>query len=233
MSESFVDLSYRGLALGKRIKLTQVRPTTGFLELPTPMPVGTAIGIATEDGVLLEAHVAEIHEQVGGSETTPGMLVKPKLDTDAARTWWSGRAVVPDKVAREAPPPDEAGKVTVMSARMSGKAAVPEVIDDGRTTAVMDAIDETALADSNPAAPRITDGTMAAVSAPRDSQPIIDDGKRTIAMDVVDLAALGLDPASSSGSMPAATDGDDDGNGNGDKADASGGGKSKKKRKKR
>ena len=231
MSESFVDLSYRGLALGKRIKLTQVRPTTGFLELPTPMPVGTAIGIATEDGVLLEAQVAEIHEQVTGTEQVPGMLVKPKLDTDAARTWWNGRAVVPDKAAKVAPPPDAAGNVTVMSPRMSGKVAVPEVIDDGRTTAVMDAIDETQLADSNPAAPRLTDGTMAAVSAPRDSQPIIDDGKRTIAMDVVDLAALGLDPASSSGSMPAATD-DDDGNGNGgDKPEATGG--KKKKRKKR
>jgi hypothetical protein len=231
MSESFVDLSYRGLALGKRIKLTQVRPTTGFLELPTPMPVGTAIGIATEDGVLLEAQVTEIHEQVGGAERTPGMLVKPKLDTDAARTWWSSHA---ERAGKEAPPPDAQGKVTVMSARMSGQLGVPELMDDGRNTAVMDAIDDSAIADAESApAQRVTDGTMAAVSAPRDSQPIIDDGKRTMMMDAVDLKALGLDPASSSGSMPAITDegADENGNGNGgDKPDA-GGGKKKKKKK--
>ena len=242
MSESFVDLSYRGLALGKRIKLTQVRPTTGFLELPTPMPVGTSIGIATDDGVLLEAQVAEIHEQVGGSDKLPGMLVKPKLDTDAARSWWSGHVALPqEKQSKEAPLPDAAGKVTVKSARMSG-GAVPELVDDGRNTAVMDALEEGALdtqiadvPDSNSAIPRMTDRTMAAVSAP-DSAPIIDDGKRTMMMDAVDLAALGLDPASSSGSMPAMKDdAEDNGNGGGDTGGGTEGtgSKSKRKRKKR
>ena len=43
VSESFVDLTYRGLPLGRRIKLTQVRPSSGYLELAAPMPVGTAI----------------------------------------------------------------------------------------------------------------------------------------------------------------------------------------------
>jgi hypothetical protein len=244
MSESFVDLSYRGLALGKRIKLTQVRPATGFLELPTPMPVGTAIGIATDDGVLLEAQVAEIHEQVGGTDRVPGMLVKPKLDTDVARNWWSGHATLPqEKHVKEAPPPDAQGKVTVMSPRMSGQSAIPELMDDGRNTAVMDALVEaevdtmvadTAIeGDTDPRVPRMTDRTMAAVSAPRDSQPIIDDGKHTTMMDAVDLKALGLDPASSSGSMAAMKDdGDENGNGNGG-TDSGPVGKSKKKRKKR
>ena len=44
MIESFVDLTYRGLSLGRRIKLTQVRPTSGTLELVSPMPVGTPGG---------------------------------------------------------------------------------------------------------------------------------------------------------------------------------------------
>lgn len=202
MGDAFVDLSYRGLVLGKRIKLTQVRQATGYLEMPTPMPVGTAIGLATDDGVLFEALVAEIHEQVGGSDRPPGMLVKPKLEADAQRTWWTQHV---EKVAKEAPPPDEEGKVTVRSPRMSGQMAVPELVDDGRNTAVMDAIIDTEVAElplreSNPAV------------------PIVDDGKRTVAMDAVDLAALGLDPASSSGSMPAMKDDD-------------AGGKKKKKKK--
>lgn len=197
MSDAFVDLSYRGLALGKRIKLTQVRQATGYLEMPTPMPVGTPIGIATDDGTLIEALVAEVREQVTGAgpENPPGMLVKPKLESDAQRTWWTQHL---DKVAKEAPQPDAEGKVTVRSARMSGQMAVPELVDDGRNTAVMEVVtDDTIIAppldaenlrDTNPAT------------------PIVDDGKHTVAMDAVDLAALGLDPAASSGSMPAITD---------------------------
>ncbi|HSD88803.1 MAG TPA: hypothetical protein VLB44_14850 [Kofleriaceae bacterium] len=228
MSESFVDLSYRGLALGKRIKLTQVRPTSGYLEMPTPMPVGTPIGIATDDGVLLEALVTEVHEQVGGSERAPGMLVKPKLDADAAQKWWTSRVDLPqEKVEKAAPAPDAGGKVTVMSPRMSGQVAVPELIDDGRNTSVMDAVSETQLE------PRDTNPGMAAVRVSAQIEavaalPIQDDGKRTMMMDAVDLAALGLD-ASSSGSMPAMKAADDEDSGNGDKPDTKG----KKKKKKR
>src|SRR5690606_13978907 len=106
--------------------------------------------IATDDGVLLEAVVTEIHEQVGGSERTPGMQVRPNLAVAAAEAWWKARATAPadaPATARspggsdKAPPaPDAAGKVTVTSRRTSGQVAVPELIDDGRNTAVMEAI---------------------------------------------------------------------------------------------
>jgi hypothetical protein len=144
MSESFVDLSYRGLSLAKRIKLTQVRPQTGYLELPTPMPVGTTLGIATEDGVLLEAVVTEIHEQVGNAEHAAGMQIRPNLSIEAQASWWRAR-FEPDK-DKAPPPPDADGKVTLVSPRMSGQSAVPELMDDGRDTGVMDAID-TEIAD--------------------------------------------------------------------------------------
>src|SRR4051794_15961410 len=101
MIESFVDLTYRGLALGRRVKLTQVRPTTGYLEVAAPMPVGTAIAIATDEGVVFEAIVAEVHEQIGGSERVAGMVVQPTFATPAAagkgaeletaKAWWSER----------------------------------------------------------------------------------------------------------------------------------------------
>jgi hypothetical protein len=100
--ESFVDLTYRGLALGRRIKLTQVRPTTGYLELPMPMPVGTQIVISTDEGVTLDATVAQIHEQVGGSDRVPGMIVKPALEAGAAASWWQARVALPED-SQEAP----------------------------------------------------------------------------------------------------------------------------------
>jgi hypothetical protein len=196
MSESFVDLSYRGLVLGKRIKLTQVRAAAGFLEVSAPMPVGTTIGIATEDGVLLEARVAEVREQVTGSDKVPGMVVVPELDADAARTWWKQRVSVGDETP--VPQLDADGRVTVVSRRMSGELAVPELVDDGRNTAVMSALDDEAAA--------AVLAQAAAEAEPAADAPIVDDGKRTTMMDAVDLAALGLDSAASSGSLRATDD---------------------------
>lgn len=96
VNESFVDLSYRGLSLGRRIKLTQVRPSSGYLELPSPMPVGTQVAVATDDGVQFEATVAWIHEQVAGADRVPGMVVIPELGADAAAAWWKSRVALPD-----------------------------------------------------------------------------------------------------------------------------------------
>ena len=203
MIESFVDLNYRGLALGRRVKLTQVRPSTGYLELPAPMPVGTSISIATDDGLSLDATITEVHEQVGGSDKPAGMLVRPKLDLDAAKAWWSERVALPElgKVQAAAP-------VGTVRPKRKSEGGVPELVDDGRNTAVMEAISEV------PPEP-LRDTAVNEIQVPpaRDSSPQIaiqDDGKRTIAMDAVDLAALGLDAASSSGSMPVATDDDSD-----------------------
>jgi hypothetical protein len=246
MSESFVDLSYRGLALARRVKLTQVRPASGYLEMPAPMPVGTTIGIATDEGVLLEAQVTEVHEQVSGSERPPGMLVKPNLAVDAAESWWRGRlgpGAEREKQAKPAPPADADGKVTVVSPRMSGQAAVPELVDDGRSTAVMEAIrdnaPDTEIADvpHDTISPPIRDTTPA-----REPVPVEDESKRTMAMDAVDLAALGL--GKSTEALPAIKPEDyalDDGIG-GDTPRPSSqmpdgseptGGKAKKKRKRR
>jgi hypothetical protein len=94
VNESFVDLTYRGLSLGRRSRLTQVRPSTGYVELAAPMPVGTPIAIASDDGTGFEATVIEIHEQITGSERPPGMTVAPALGTEAAEAWWRARVTL-------------------------------------------------------------------------------------------------------------------------------------------
>jgi hypothetical protein len=214
MSESFVDLTYRGLALGRRAKLTQVRPSSGHLELPAPMPVGTAIGIASEDGTLFEATVTQVVEHPGSSDGPPGMTVRPRLDGDAAKKWWQSRVDLPDVVKPEAAPVIG----IVRSKRASNAGSVPELVDDGRNTAVQKAIDPAELElekdtqviptiDSNPALPAIQD-----------------DGRSTIAMNAVDLAALGLDPATSSGSIPTFKDEDGDADDDSKPSDSKSGG---------
>jgi hypothetical protein len=186
--------------------------------------------------VLLEAVVAEVHEQVGGAERPPGMVIKPKLEADAARSWWKQRVTVDPKtepagftpageVERTAPAADADGKVTVVS-RRKGDTAVPEIVDDGRNTSVMSVIDDSAaaVAAQEQGDPGVTDPSLPRMTAELAAQvPIEDDGKRTMMMDAVDLAALGLDP-SASGSLPAITDED---------SGASGGDSKKKKKKRR
>jgi hypothetical protein len=95
--ESYVDLTYRGVSLGRRIKLTQVRPSSGYLELPAPMPVGTHVAVATDDGVTFDATVTWVHEQVAGSERVPGMVVAPELAVEAAASWWRARVALADE----------------------------------------------------------------------------------------------------------------------------------------
>jgi len=96
VNESFVDLTYRGLSLGRRIKLTQVRPSSGYLELPSPMPVGTLVAISTDDGVSFDATVAWVNEQVAGTDRAPGMVVIPELGAEPATAWWKARVALSD-----------------------------------------------------------------------------------------------------------------------------------------
>jgi len=233
MIESFVDLTYRSLPLGRRVKLTQVRPSTGYLELPAPMPVGTKIAIATDEGVGFDAVVTYVHEQIGGVDRQPGMTITPALGDDKASSWWKARVALPELPAKPVMTLPRASAPSVIprgrrTAEMPGvpepkpeitplPTGTPPVIDDGVRTTVMQAIDDPALIDQLPNDP-----------------VLLDDGKKTIVMEAVDVRALGLDP-SSTGEIPVVEVGDEDSDD--DKSDANGGkpktGSSRRRRGKR
>jgi len=220
MSESFVDLTYRGLTLGRKVKLTQVRPNSGILEHVAPMPVGTSIGIASDDGTLFDAVVSNVREQTG--DAAASMTVRPRPEVDAAKAWWKEKVDLPDLVKVEAAPPVG----IVRSKRGSNAGAVPELMDDGRNTAVQQAIDPDKLEP-------VKDTQVIPVMESNPTLPAIqDDGKRTIAMDAVDLAALGLDPATSSGSIPTIKD-EEEGEGEDDKPESSKSGPTGRKKRRR
>ncbi len=244
MIESFVDLSYRGLSLGRRVKLSQVRPSTGYLETPAPMPVGTAISIATDEGLTLEATVTSIHEQVGGSDRTPGMTVAPRLAGEPSESWWRARVTFPDEVAAPAGARTPS-KVTVRPRTHTTPEPVPApapaqyppaianvtpLIPDSKQTMMMPAADQELLEQLTRKS-----GEIEPLVRTTGEYEVIDDGKLTMMMDAVDPAALGLD-LSSSGSFPVVDEdsGVVDGNGNGDDKKSGGNqGPGKKKRKKR
>ncbi len=203
MIESFVDLTYRGLSIGRRVKLTQVRPSTGYVEIPAPMPVGTAILIATDDGITLDAMVMAIHEQVGGSDRAPGMVVAPALADETRQAWWKARVALPEEPPismRVKPITVRPRSQTIVEQRPAEPAEEPPVAmapvedepPDSRTK-VMNAIDQDSLPSMS------TTG----------EHDVVDDGKKTMMMDAIDPATLGLDMGSS-GPMAAASDGDDE-----------------------
>lgn len=96
-SEVFVDVTYRGLELGRRLKLREVGPSTAYLEHGTPMPVGSQVLLATDDGLSIPVTVVRVHEQVAGAEMPPGMRVQASGLEGAAAGWWR------DLVSREDP----------------------------------------------------------------------------------------------------------------------------------
>lgn len=107
MAEAFVDLLYRGLPLGSRARMSQFDALHAYVELPTPMPVGTLIAIQAEGGPI-SAHVIEISEQTAGSERPPGMRIRPVLDGEAKLAWWAQASGDPSMASRapDAPQPE-------------------------------------------------------------------------------------------------------------------------------
>lgn len=193
--DAFVDLSYRGLSLGRRIKLTQVRPRTGYLEHPTPMPVGTRIAVATDDVVGFDAVVIRVHEQIGGSDRAPGMMIEPALADAAGEAWWRERVTLPE-AEPDAPPvvPVRARAVTVQPRSRAGSRPPAEA------TAT--------AAPAPPPAPPVVPPPAPPVVAPAAPEPVesgavaaeADDGetRKTTVMDAVDqelLEQLSREPA--------------------------------------
>lgn len=164
MGDSFVDVTYRGLEVGRRLRIRDFTSDAAYVEAPTPMPVGTPVDIAIDGGIVVKAIVARVHEQVGGSDRPPGMKVRASLD-GAARAWWTDRA-------KELPAPPEPVRVVVP--REETAPASPEsgpvVVDDGKRTQVMPVID-----------PELSDGTPGELE---------DDGKRTQMMSTVEIEAI-------------------------------------------
>ena len=262
MIESFVDITYRGLSLGRRVKLSHVRPSTGYLETPAPMPVGTPILIATDEGHSIEAKVTSIHEQTGGSDQPPGMTVAPKLAGEALESWWRARVAYPDEdVARprttsspivrprstqveDVPPVHAPVPVTVpdpeppQGKTVAMMAVLPPIVDDaggdgGKATMIMPAVDQELLEQLTRGS-----GDIEKLTRTTGEHEVVDDGKMTTVMEAIDPAALGLDTGNS-GSFAAASDEETDPgasdpgtsgpiptNGNGDKK----AGKKKRKR---
>lgn len=206
MSESFVDLSYRGLSLGRRIKLTRVEPASGYLETPAPMPVGTSISIATEEGLSVDAIVTEVREQVGGTTTAPGMQVTPRLEGAESTAWWTARieAAQPPEPAPAVevsppavpPPPGPAPALAARAERVTVRPRSHTVPTPPPAGAIADAGEwqsdlgraAAALADvmTAPVSPAQDHGKTTVMAVPAIDPALLDDSRATAPQMVID-----------------------------------------------
>lgn len=243
MSEAFVDVSWRGLEVGKRVKLHAVRADNAYVDHAAPMPVGTMLAIRTDEGYEITASVVRVHEQVGGSTEVPGMQIVPLNLSAEAQAWWSARVeVVAAPPVVQAPAPQPAPEPAIdpraeITARPTLTMSTVEVERFMAAAANTDA-SPTQVMTAMPDPDAVVDGVVETTAS---DDGLVDDGRRTMVMSSVDIAAV-VEAAEAENSGPI-TDEDgpsgdgpsSDGNGNGNGAAASGkrkrsGGRRSKKR---
>lgn len=137
--DAFVDVAYRGLELGRRLKLREVGPRTAYLEYATPMPVGAGLVIRTDDGLAIPVVVIRVHEQVAGADMPPGMRVRTEALDGAAAGWWNGL------VTREDPEIPEAELVPVAPPAVAALAD-DDLAPQAHDTAVMNVVEVAEMA---------------------------------------------------------------------------------------
>lgn len=237
-AETFVDVSYRGIALATTTKLLQFGPTTAYLELASPMPVGTRLSVATDDGRKIDVEVVRTHE-LPDDGTAPGVRVRAQLEGNLAAWWHEHESgddpVIPDpkltpRVIEEEPEADAAtlaAATAAITAEESGgieTATEPDADEPGGQEAASDGEES-----GNESGGRVTARTqMMSIAEIQDvietggdrledegSPEALADDRPTEVMQAVDPSMLDAAEAAESG-----TDSDD-------------GGKAKGKRKKR
>ncbi|HTM19511.1 MAG TPA: hypothetical protein VL172_03355, partial [Kofleriaceae bacterium] len=100
-AEQFVDVTCRGLEIGKSLKLHDFGPSTAFLEAAAPVPVGSPLEIKTDAGMMITARVLRVQEQVAGAEMPPGMRVAVDGLAGKAKGWWAEQVGRTDPVIPE------------------------------------------------------------------------------------------------------------------------------------
>jgi hypothetical protein len=193
--EIFVDVSYRGLEIGRRHKLCEVGPTTAYVEHPTPMPVGTRLALFA-DGVEVEVEVVRVHEQVAGAERSPGMRVAAPALSPAAAALWQSLVSVDDPVTPTIPlvaPP--------MSRSPRSEEAAPPEVDHRAAVIAAKGRSTTQIAAVGERAKRTTSEVAAAKirEARTEVMPAVD-------IEAIVATAAGATSADADSSGPVATD---------------------------
>jgi hypothetical protein len=163
-TEAFVDVTYRGLDAGRRLKLTDLGPETGYLEMARPLPVGARLALTTDEGCEIAAVIVRVHEQVAGAELPPGVRVRVVDPAGEAATWWSARVTQTDPVIPTPPPPPKAVPLPIDTV------GVPPDWEPPAAEAKADAVAEPDVAESSGEAQASPDEAVAAPEKPAETE---------------------------------------------------------------
>lgn len=148
--ELFVDVQYRGLELGRRVRIEDFAEPQAYLHHPLPMPVGTELLVDVGDGLEIPVRVARVNEQVSGNDKPAGMFVSPGAFDARAQRWWDERVAnsegpVPilKSVEEPAPSAPAAADTTAAIAPVH-----PEAEADASDTQVMEVVTTQEIAEA-------------------------------------------------------------------------------------
>ncbi len=97
MDDVQVDVHYRGTPVVRGADLQQVGPTTAFISVATPMPVGTKLSLVCRAG---EVNVTVVRVQEAVGEELPGIRVRRgEHEDDPLDAWWRALVSKEDWVA--------------------------------------------------------------------------------------------------------------------------------------
>jgi hypothetical protein len=98
-SEHLVDVTYRGLELGRGLRLSHVGSRSAYLACDAPLPVGSELLLAVADGPRIAVRVLRVQEHP--AVLPPGMRVGVIGLEEEAQAWWEARVTGPDPVIPE------------------------------------------------------------------------------------------------------------------------------------
>lgn len=126
--EQIVDVTYRGLVIGERLRLRPLDALAAHIEYASPMPVGTELVVVGEGGVRLPVRVARVHERHDGATEPAGMRVAASAP-EVIWPWWSRDQAPTTPVVRETPLASEPVEEAAIAADAGepGVAADPEL----------------------------------------------------------------------------------------------------------
>ncbi len=112
-----IDMSYRGITIGRGLPMARVGPSTAHVACKDPMPVGTELLLQIDEERGILAEVIRVVE--AEAEMPRGVWIQVDLDLDTA-DWWEARVDSEEMVVPE-PLPESVSEGGGADAQTSGE----------------------------------------------------------------------------------------------------------------
>ena len=178
--EQFVDVTYRGLDLGKGLRISELQPSSAVVEHPEPMPAGTELALIADDKTM-SIVVVHVREKTSTSKAPAAMIVAPLALDEAGQAFWGGEPASESATAAE-PEVESAAELEVESAAEPEveSAAEPEAEPAAELKA------EPTAAEEDPSEASAENTIVEPIAAPDVVEATAAEGKGSLAEEIAD-----------------------------------------------